>query len=169
MSPTSSCSEAADRGRASTRSGRSARPDRYEAGTPTYPGIVGLGAAAAKWLREHGDEQREHEGDAHESALAGVSAIPGYRILGPGPDEPRVPVVSWFTSTRRPISSRSRSTEGMELLCVLGCIAHLGHIRSLGTLETGALRLSVGFGLTEADVDLVVEALDVLGKEFTRP
>ena len=56
----------------------------------------------------------------------------------------------------------------MELLCVLDCTALHGHIRSLGTLETGALRLSVGFGLTEADVDLVIEALDVLGKEFTR-
>ncbi len=39
---------------------------------------------------------------------------------------------------------------------------------SLGTLESGALRLSVGHGLTEEDVDLVIEALGVLDKEFSR-
>jgi cysteine desulfurase / selenocysteine lyase len=38
--------------------------------------------------------------------------------------------------------------------------------RSLGTLERAVLRLSIGYGLTEADVDLVLDALEVLGAQF---
>ena len=49
------------------------RPDRYEAGTPNTPGILGIGAAAA-FLAEEGRSQRQREAtlirELHEGILA---------------------------------------------------------------------------------------------------
>jgi cysteine desulfurase family protein len=143
------------------------RPDRYEAGTPNTPGIVGLGAAA-RWLKDHGAEQREHETALVRRLVAGVSTLPGYRILGPGSDELRVPVVSLVHEHAQAdqLAFALDRRYGVAVRSGLHC-APWAHT-SLGTLDTGALRLSVGFGLSEADVDLVVEALEVLGRESTR-
>lgn len=141
-------------------------PDRYEAGTPNVPGIAGLGAAAA-WLRANGEEQRAHEAALLKRLLAGLSAIPGYRVLGPAIDEPRVPVVSVVHEHAQSdqLAFALDRRYGIAVRSGLHC-APWAH-RSLGTLGTGALRLSIGFGLTEGDVDCVLDALEVLGKEFT--
>ena len=147
--------------------GPSARPDRYEAGTPNVPGIVGLGAAA-HWLSEHGAEQREHETTLTRRLIAGIDEIPGFRVLGPGLDEPRVPVVS-IVHEHAPADQLAFALDrryGVAVRSGLHC-APWAHT-SLGTLESGALRMSVGYGLTESDVDLAVEALGVLSREFTR-
>jgi cysteine desulfurase / selenocysteine lyase len=145
--------------------GPTARPDRYEVGTPNVPGIVGLGAAAG-WLREHGAEQRAVEAALLRRLLEGLSGLEGYRILGPGLDEPRAPVVSV-------VHERVQSDQlafaldrkyGIAVRSGLHC-APWAH-RSLGTLETGALRLSVGLGVTEEQIDLVLGALKTLGTEF---
>ena len=141
------------------------RPDRYEAGTPNVPGIVGLGAAA-RWLREHGDEQRAHEAALTRRLLDGITALPGYTVFGPSAGEPRVPVVS-VVHERVPADQLAFALDrryGIAVRSGLHC-APWAH-RTLGTLETGAVRLSVGYGLTEADVDLAVEALRVLGGEL---
>jgi len=143
------------------------RPDRYEAGTPNVPGIVGLGAAV-RWLAEHAETQREHEAALMRRLLGGIAALPGYRMLGPGLDEPRVPVVSVVHEVA-PADQLAFALDrryGVAVRSGLHC-APWAH-RSLGTLQSGALRLSVGYGLTEADVDAAIEALGVLGKEFSR-
>jgi len=141
------------------------RPDRYEAGTPNVPGIVGLGAAV-HWLAENGEAQHARETSLMRRLLEGISEIGGYTVLGPGPDEPRVPVVS-VVHERAQADQLAFALDrryGVAVRSGLHC-APWAH-RSLGTLETGALRLSVGFGLAEEDVDLVIDALSVLGREF---
>lgn len=146
--------------------GPSARPDRYEAGTPNVPGIVGLGAAA-RWLAENGNAQRRHEAGLTRRLIEGVSSLAGYRVLGPSMEEPRVPVVSVVHERAHAdqIAFALDRRYGIAVRSGLHC-APWAH-RSLGTLGTGALRLSVGFGLTDGDVDLAVEALGVLGRELT--
>ena len=101
--------------------------------------------------------------------MNGIEAIDGYRVVGPGAGEQRVPVVSvvhervaadrlaFALDRRYHVASRSG----------LHC-APWAH-RALGTFEVGALRLSIGYGLTSADVDHLLGALEVLGEELSRP
>jgi cysteine desulfurase family protein len=141
------------------------RPDRYEAGTPNVPGILGLGAAAG-WLREQGPQLRKREAALTTRLIAGVNAIPGYRVLGPSADAARAPVVS-VLHERVPadrIASALDRTYGIAVRSGLHC-APWAH-RSAGTVETGAVRMSFGFGLAEADVDFALDALRVLGGEL---
>jgi len=142
------------------------RPDRYEAGTPNVPGILGLGAAV-RWLQANGDAQRMLEASLVRRFLEGLSAMPGFRVLGPEPREPRVPVIAVvherIAADRFAFALDRRY--GIAARAGLHC-APWAH-ESLGTLETGALRFGIGHGNTEEDVDLVLEALEALAGELS--
>lgn len=144
------------------------RPDRYEAGTPNTPGIIGLGAAA-RWLVENGDAERAVETRLARRLVEGIESLGGYRVLGPGADELRVPVVSVVHEKvdADELAFALDKRYGIAVRSGLHC-APWAH-RSLGTLGTGALRLSIGYGLKDEDVEFALEALDVLGVEFSRP
>ena len=70
-------------------------PQRFEAGTPMTSQVVGL-AAAARYLDALGmPAVQEHERDLVAAALAGLSEIPGVRIIGPTTMENRGSPVSF--------------------------------------------------------------------------
>lgn len=141
------------------------RPDRYEAGTPNTPGILGLGAAV-RWLAQHGAEQRVHEQRLVRTFHEKVLEIPGYRVLGPEPHEPRVPVISVVHESVAAdrIAFALDKRYGIAARAGLHC-APWAH-RTLGTFETGALRFGVGYGNTSDDIDTAVAALALLAKEL---
>jgi selenocysteine lyase/cysteine desulfurase len=141
------------------------RPARYEAGTPNTPGIAGLGAGVA-WLREHGAEQRALEERLVRLLHEGLLALPGFQVLGPGLDEPRVPVLAVVherVDAGRLASALDREY-GIAVRAGLHC-APWAH-RVAGTMTTGALRLSLGIGNTDDDVGLVLEALASLAADL---
>lgn len=143
----------------------SERPDRYEAGTPNVPGILGL-AAGVRELAPRADEQRELEASLARRLHEGVLRLGGYRVLGPAPDEPRVPIVTVVherISADRLASALDREY-GIAVRAGLHC-APWAH-RELGTLETGAVRFSFGWGNTPTQVDLALAGLDELGREL---
>lgn len=136
------------------------RPDRYEAGTPNTPGILGLGAAA-RLIAAEGERQRATEKALTRRLHVGLLEL-GFRVLGPGPDEPRVPVISAVhprvESDRLAFALDRRY--GVAVRAGLHC-APWAH-RTLGTLDTGALRFGIGWGNTEDDIAAALEALAVL-------
>lgn len=137
------------------------RPDRYEAGTLNTPGILGL-AAGVGWLAEHGEEQRAREARLTRMLVEGLAALPGVRVLGPGADEPRVPIVP-IVHASIPADRLAYELDARYSIAVragLHC-APWAH-RTLGTLETGAVRFSVGHATTEQDVADALDALAVL-------
>ncbi|MDI6711936.1 MAG: aminotransferase class V-fold PLP-dependent enzyme [Anaerosomatales bacterium] len=134
------------------------RPDRYEAGTPPVPAIAGLAAGVAVLGRE-ADELFEQEQRIARRLLEGLAAIPGMRVLGPVLGEERAPVVSVVHEEVEPdrLAYELDSRYGVAVRAGLHC-APAAHA-AMGTAETGAVRFSVGRGVTEADVDAAVEAV----------
>jgi selenocysteine lyase/cysteine desulfurase len=144
--------------------GPTVRPDRYEAGTPNTPGIAGLGAAV-RWLREHAEAQRAEEALLTRRLHEGLLDLGGFRVLGPEPDEPRVPVVS-VVHERVPADRLAFGLDrrfGIASRAGLHC-APWAH-REVGTLASGALRLSLGIGVSSEDVDMALASLRTLVDE----
>lgn len=146
-------------GGSSTEPGQpTGRPERYEAGTPNTPGIAGLGAGV-RLLLEHGDAWRREEGELFRMLKEGLLALPGVTVYGPAPDEPSVPVVSITTESLDPerIAFLLDRHYGIAVRSGLHC-APWAH-RTIGTLETGALRFGVGYGTSADDVAQALAAL----------
>ena len=142
------------------------RPDRYEAGTPNTPGIAGLGAAA-RYLAVHAAEQRVTERRLVRKLHEGILEIGGFRVLGPEPTEVRVPVLA-ITHERIDADRLAFALDrnhGIAARAGLHC-APWAH-RTLGTIDTGALRFGVGFGNTDQHIDAVLDALAALTRELS--
>jgi cysteine desulfurase family protein len=134
------------------------RPERYEAGTPNTPGIAGIGAAA-RLLMRHGSQWRAEEQRLFRELKEGLTAIPGVRVFGPAPDEPSVPTLS-LVSDRLDcdrIAFLLDRTYGIAVRSGLHC-APWAH-RTLGTLESGTVRMGVGYGNSEGDIRTVLSAM----------
>jgi cysteine desulfurase family protein len=137
------------------------RPDRYEAGTPNTPGIAGLGAAV-RYVAARADELRAEEQRLTRRLHEGIVALGGFRVLGPGPDEPRVPLLA-VTHERIDADQLAFMLDRQYNIATragLHC-APWAH-RTVGTLETGALRLGVGWANTDSHVDAAIQALNEL-------
>ncbi|VEI12344.1 cysteine desulfurase [Trueperella bialowiezensis] len=70
-------------------------PARFEAGTQPVAQAVGMGAAANYLLDIGMDEIARHEEELTARALAGLSQIPGVRVLGPTDASERIGVVAF--------------------------------------------------------------------------
>lgn len=137
------------------------RPDRYEAGTRNTPGIAGLGAAIG-YLAEHGETVAAEEDRLTRRLINGFAEIPGVRILGPAADIRRVPVVAIVVEGQdHALLAGTLDREyGIAVRAGLHC-APWAH-RTLGSLETGALRFGLGWSTTQDDVDAAIAAMEEL-------
>ena len=142
------------------------RPDRYEAGTVNTPGIAGLGAAARLLARE-APALRAAESRLARKLHEGVLDIEGFRVLGPPPGVPRVPIVA-VVHERIDADKLAFALDrryGIAVRAGLHC-APWAH-RAVGTLETGALRFGIGHGTTEEHIELALTALRTLSEELS--
>ena len=139
-------------------------PDKFEAGTPNLPGIAGL-IASLEWIENEGiDKIRKHEDRLGKMLEEGLMKINGLRIIGPGSDDPRLPVysVNIRGMDNAKLARDLSDIYGIETRPGLHC-APLAH-RTLGTFPEGALRISPGYFNTADDINLAVSALTELAK-----
>ena len=139
-----------------------ALPDRYESGTPNLPGLAGLGAALG-FLEATGWERiQARERALCETLARGLVALPGVRLHGPGPGDPREPVLSVSVEGWDPGElALALDQRGICVRAGLHCAA-AAH-RTLGTLASGGtLRFSPGFSTTDAEIQATLEALEDL-------
>ncbi len=134
------------------------RPDRYEAGSGNTPGMTGLGAAAGL-LAEKGDSFREHSSDLMRQLHEGVLDIAGFRVLGPPPEEPRVPLLSIVHKTIEPDRIAFLLDRDYSVAARAGLHCAAWAHESVGSLAGGAVRLSVGWTTQAKDVDRALCAL----------
>lgn len=134
-------------------------PDRLESGTLNAHGIAGLGAGV-EFVRSVGiDRIRAHELELTGRLLEGLDRITGAKTYGPVTPDARVGVVPmtfdrmWPPEAAEALDSRYGIATRPGMHC-----SPLAH-RTIGTVETGVLRVSFSYLNTAAEVDYLLESL----------
>jgi selenocysteine lyase/cysteine desulfurase len=135
-----------------------AYPDHLEAGTQNAPGLAGL-LAGVEWVRREGVAAlHDHEIVLADRLVERIREVPGLTIHSPTSGE-RVGIVT-VTCAGVPaaeLATRLERRHGVLTRAGLHCAP--GAHEVLGTLETGAVRLSIGWATTESDIDRAAAAL----------
>ncbi|HSQ90113.1 aminotransferase class V-fold PLP-dependent enzyme [Romboutsia sp.] len=134
-------------------------PDKYEAGTHNTPGIVGLNEGI-KFILEKGiDNIRIHEEELCKYMLEKLEEVPNIVIYGPKDSKKRAAVIAinignmdsgeitFLLDSEYQIATRSG----------IHC-SPLAH-QTLGTLEQGVVRFSLGYFNTKNEIDEAIKAL----------
>lgn len=138
-----------------------AMPDRLEAGTVNAPGLVGLDAGIRFALKRGVEAVHAHELRLKRRLREGLGAIRGVEVRSP-PGEDGAGIVTLTARTLDPatLAQRLDAEWGVQGRAGLHCAPECH--RLLGTVETGALRLSVGWASTDEDVDRALEGVEAL-------
>ena len=155
-------------GNSALRDMPSAMPDHLEAGTPNAPGIAGLLAGIEHVTTEGVATLHARESDLKARLRAGLEGIRGVRVLSP-PAPQGAAVVTMVSSWMDPatLATELDRRYGIQTRPGLHCAPEVHRI--LGTLETGALRLSLGWASTADDVDGAIHAIHALAGSPTVP
>lgn len=136
-------------------------PERYESGTLPTPAIAGL-CEGIKFIRSIGTEVvAEHEAELFSRLLDGLSVIKGIRIYMPR----HVGSTLLFNVDGLHSEAVTKLLSQREI-CVRGgyhCTA-LGH-KTLGTVDGGGVRVSLGLFNDSRDVDRLLSAVNGIVKE----
>ncbi len=138
-----------------------APPERFEAGTPHIAGVLGQ-AEAMRYLEGIDRAGAEaHEERLRQRAEAGLSKIPGLRIIGQA--ERKVAVVSFVLENAHPHDIGTfLDQEGIAIRaghhCTQPLMSHLG--------LPGTARASFAFYNTEEEVDCLVRGVERIQQFF---
>lgn len=135
------------------------RPDCYEAGTQNTPGLAGLKAGVRYVLNETVQNIHTREWMLTQRMMEGLLAIEGLRVLGPQLGKARTGIVSFVIEGADPSEIAFILDQHYNIAVRSGFhCTPLAH-GAAGTLETGAIRASVGAFTTEQEVDAIVQAV----------
>ncbi|MGN0763702.1 MAG: aminotransferase class V-fold PLP-dependent enzyme [Aristaeellaceae bacterium] len=125
-------------------------PDRYESGTLNLPGIAGL-LAGVKFVRAHQAEIHQYEQHLARRLRSQLETMDRLTLLG-HPDAPKMGMVS-FVPKGMDVSALSDDLDrsGVAVRGGLHCAPSIH--TWLGTLQSGAVRASVGIYNTEQEID----------------
>jgi len=135
-------------------------PDRLEAGTLNLPGIVALSAALDYISATSVEAIYAREMQLLRRLTDGIRSLDRIKIIGPEDDAYKCAIAALdFSGTDNAvISARLDEEFGIMTRCGLQC-APVAH-RTLGTFPRGVVRCSPGHMNTEAEVDVLLDALD---------
>lgn len=139
-------------------------PDGYEAGTLNIPAILGLGAAVEYLLERGVSSIWRHKRLLIKSLLEELTPIPGITIYGPGDPRVMVGLVSFNLRGWNPAEA-ARILEGrygVMLRSGYHC-APCAH-RTLGSLDRGSIRASVGAFTQQEDLEALVAGVRYLAR-----
>ncbi len=135
-----------------------AYPDRLEAGTLNGPGIAGL-LAGTRWVLDAGvDSLHAREAALKAGLRRGLAEVPGVRVLSPeAPEGVGIVTVAAEGVAAHELALRLDREHGVLTRAGLHCAPEAHGV--LGSLECGAVRFSVGWATTQAEVDRAVAAV----------
>ncbi len=139
-------------------------PDRFEAGTPNLPGILGL-RASLLWLKETGTEKIfAHEQRLTGQFLQGLAALSNVQLFGRSDLQDRTGVVSLWLDGVDPAQLAYALDAKYGIMTRVGLHCAPNAHRTLGSFPTGTVRFSFGWFNTEDDVAQALNALRELGR-----
>lgn len=134
-------------------------PDRYEAGTMNMGGLVGLHAAAG-FITETGiDRIRAHESGLIQKLQYGLSKMDRVEVYGPNAGQERLGLLSFNIKNTNPYEVASWLDEQCGIMVRAGLHCSPQAHRVLGTIETGAVRASVGYFNTAEEIEKLTEGI----------
>ncbi len=140
----------------------SVRPDRYEAGTQNTVGIAGLMAGVQKVKSIGTNVIHEREWVLTQLLMEGLAEIPGIRLLGPDKGAPRTGIVAFVIAGQESAEIAHRLDREYNIAVRAGMhCTPLAH-KAVDTLESGAVRASVGYDSTEHDISRMLAAMEEL-------
>ena len=139
-------------------------PDKYESGTHNTPGIVGLNEGVKFIFKEGIDKIKEHEEELCKYMLERLEEVPNIIIYGPKDANKRASVISINIGNMDSgeITFLLDSEYNIATRSGIHC-APLAH-KTLGTLEQGAVRFSIGYFNTKEEIDKAINALKEIAK-----
>ncbi|NOU80018.1 aminotransferase class V-fold PLP-dependent enzyme [Paenibacillus sp. LMG 31459] len=145
------------------------RPDRYEAGTQNAVGVAGLLAGVKEILAMGTERIHMQEWELTQRLMEGLAVIPGIRILGPGLGIQRSGIVAFVVEGQESADIAHRLDREYNIAVRAGMhCTPLAH-KAADTLESGAVRASVGVSSTEEDVNRLLDAMaEMYGASRTR-
>lgn len=136
-------------------------PDHLEAGTLNIAGLAGLLAGCEHVLEAGLGHIHAHEAELKARLRDGLLAVPGVRVHSPAaPGGAGVVTITHARVDPAVLAERLDREFGVQARPGLHCAPEVH--RMLGTEATGALRFSVGWCSTEADVDAAIEAVSAI-------
>ena len=151
-------------------------PERVETGTLNHEGIAGAAAAVdflASLSRTHGARRQRLRAGVDElhrrgrallsRAWKGLSSLPGVRLYGPPPDQPRTPTVS-FTIDGVPSEAVVRRLADRAVFATHGDFYAATVASRLGHSRDGLVRAGCACYTSDSDVDRLVEGVRAIAK-----
>ena len=134
-------------------------PDRYEAGTMNTMGLVGLKAGTEFLLKTSVEKIREHEIALMSQMLDGLLSIENVEVYGSRNSKECLGLVCFNVKGANPYDVSLWLDEYAGIMVRAGLHCSPQAHRVLGTLETGAIRASVGYFNTMEDIICLLEAI----------
>lgn len=139
-------------------------PDRLESGTLNFPGIAGLNEGVRYLLRTGVDRIARREQALLARLVSGLAELEGIRLYSPPEGAPQAAVVSFNLGSMDPMFVASELERLADIACRPGWhCAGLAH-RTLGTDETGTVRLSPGPFTRMKEIDAALAAVAELAR-----
>ncbi|TVP42337.1 MAG: aminotransferase class V-fold PLP-dependent enzyme [Gemmatimonadales bacterium] len=136
-------------------------PDHLEAGTPNAPGIAGLLAGCQYVLNEGVEVIHAREAALKARLHDGLSGMKGVRVLSPAAPEGAA-LVTLTLDGMEPAEVARRLEDQWGVLARAGLHCAPEAHRLLGSRDSGALRLSLGWASSDADVDQALAGVDAI-------
>jgi selenocysteine lyase/cysteine desulfurase len=134
-------------------------PDALESGTLNAVGIAGL-AAGVRFVSGEGVYAiREQEVELLTRMLEGLERMPGITVYGPRDARDRLGIAPLTFDSLSPVDVSRKLDEQYRIACRAGFHCAPAAHRTIGTLETGALRVSFSYLNTTGEVDYLLECL----------
>lgn len=145
------------------------RPDRLESGTLNGPGLAGLGAGVRELMRIGVENISCREQQLRQKLYEGLKENRQIAFYGlKGTEHTGVLALNIKDRQDKVLESTEMAyylNEDYEIACRAGLHCAPWTHSTLGTLQTGIIRLSVGWFTTEEEIDTVVKAVWEISKK----